>query len=165
MDLLNAMRVSATGLSAHRTKMNVIAENLANVDTTRTAEGGPYRRKMVVFKGQDIGEFKSVLEKKREEDEIARIEFSPIRLNKGDQEDRGTGVNVEEIVESQEDFRLVYNPAHPDADPVTGYVAMPNVDHLTEVADMIVAKRSYEASITAISNTKSMILKALELGK
>lgn len=165
MDLLNAMRISATGLSAHRTKMNVIAENLANVDTTRTAEGGPYRRKMVVFKGQDIGDFKSVLEKKREEDEIAHIEFSPIRLNTDDPEDRGTGVNVAEIVESQEDFRLVYNPAHPDADPVTGYVAMPNVDHLTEVADMIVAKRSYEASITAISNTKSMILKALELGK
>ncbi|MBI9087744.1 MAG: flagellar basal body rod protein FlgC [Desulfobacterium sp.] len=165
MDLLNAMRVSATGLSAHRTKMNVIAENLANVDTTRTAEGGPYRRKMVVFKGQDISEFKSVLQQKREADEVAHIEFSPIRLNSGDLEDKGTGVNVEEIVESQEDFRLVYNPAHPDADPVTGYVAMPNVDHLTEVADMIVAKRSYEASITAISNTKSMILKALELGK
>lgn len=165
MDLLNAMRISATGLSAHRTKMNVIAENLANVDTTRTAEGGPYRRKMVVFKGQDISEFKSVLEKKREEGEIAHIEFSPIRLNSDDQENLGTGVNVEEIIESQEDFRMVYNPAHPDADPVTGYVAMPNVDHLTEVADMIVAKRSYEASITAISNTKSMILKALELGK
>ena len=165
MDLLNAMRISATGLSAHRTKMNVIAENLANVDTTRTAEGGPYRRKMVVFKGQDISDFKSVLEKKREEDEIAHIEFSPIRINTDDQENLGTGVNVEEIIESQEDFRLVYNPAHPDADPVSGYVAMPNVDHLTEVADMIVAKRSYEASITAISNTKSMILKALELGK
>jgi flagellar basal-body rod protein FlgC len=145
--------------------MNVIAENLANVDTTRTAEGGPYRRKMVVFKGQDISDFKSVLEKKREEDEVAHIEFSPIRFNTDDQEDLGTGVNVEEIIESQEDFRMVYNPAHPDADPVTGYVAMPNVDHLTEVADMIVAKRSYEASITAISNTKSMILKALELGK
>jgi len=165
VDLLNAMRISATGLAAHRTKMNVIAENLANVDTTRTAEGGPYRRKMVVFKGQDISDFKSVLEKKREEGEIAHIEFSPIRINADDQEDLGTGVNVEEIIESQEDFRMVYNPAHPDADPVTGYEAMPNVDHLTEVADMIVAKRSYEASITAIANTKSMILKALELGK
>ncbi|MCP4114779.1 MAG: flagellar basal body rod protein FlgC [Desulfobacteraceae bacterium] len=165
MDLLNAMRISATGLSAHRTKMNVIAENLANVDTTRTAEGGPYRRKMVVFKGKEIGDFKSVLEKKREEDEIAHIEFSKIRIGSNGREDEGTGVNVDEIVESQEDFRLVYNPAHPDADPVTGYVAMPNVDHLTEVADMVVAKRSYEASITAIDNTKSMILKALELGK
>jgi len=159
------MQISATGLTAHRTKMNVIAENLANVDTTRTADGGPYRRKMVVFKGQDIDSFESVLDKKQKEGEIAHIEFSPIVMGNGNKKSDGTGVNVDEIVESQEDFRLVYNPAHPDADPVTGYVAMPNVDHLTEVADMVVAKRSYEASITAISNTKSMILKALELGK
>ncbi|MDY0219651.1 MAG: flagellar basal body rod protein FlgC [Desulfobacterium sp.] len=177
MDLLNAMKVSATGLAAHRTKMNVIAENLANVDTTRSAEGGPYRRKMVVFKGRDIDDFKTVLEKSQREGEVAHIEFEPIRLgggrglNPGQGYDpshgqiSGIGVAVDEIVRSQEDFRLVHNPAHPDADPVTGYVAMPNVDHLTEVADMIVAKRSYEASITAISNTKSMVLKALELGK
>jgi len=165
VDLLNAMEISATGLAAHRTKMNVIAENLANVDTTRTADGGPYRRKMVVFKGKEIDSFESVLEKKQKEDEIAHIEFSPIVVGSDNKKSKGTGVDVDEIVESQEDFRLVYNPAHPDADPVTGYVAMPNVDHLTEVADMVVAKRSYEASITAISNTKSMILKALELGK
>lgn len=159
------MKISATGLAAHRTKMNVIAENLANVDTTRTAQGGPYRRKMVVFKGEDVDTFKSVLEQRQRDSEIARIEFSPIKFGNDDKNPNGTGVNVDEIKESQEDFRLVYNPAHPDADPVTGYVAMPNVDHLTEVADMIVAKRSYEASITAISNTKSMILKALEIGK
>lgn len=165
MDLVNAMKISATGLAAHRTKMNVIAENLANVDTTRTAEGGPYIRKMVVFKDQDLGDFKSVLDKNQRETQVARVEFSPIQVGKNDIPSKGTGVTVDEIVQSQEDFRLVYNPAHPDADPVTGYVAMPNVDHLTEVADMIVAKRSYEASITAISNTKSMILKALELGK
>ena len=164
MDLLNAMRVSATGLAAHRTKMNVIAENLANVDTTRTKDGGPYRRKMVVFKGQDINDFKSVLDKKQEEYNIADIEFEPIEFGKVEKIN-GIGVEVDEIVRSQEDFRLVYNPAHPDADPVTGYVAMPNVDHLTEVADMVVAKRSYEASVTAVSNTKSMILKALEIGK
>ncbi|ACN16789.1 FlgC [Desulforapulum autotrophicum HRM2] len=165
MDLLDSMKISATGLAAHRTKMNVIAENLANVDTTRTADGGPYRRKMVVFKDQALENFKSVLEKNQQTNQVAQVEFSPIEVGKNDPQSRGTGVAVDEIVQSQEDFRLVYNPAHPDADPVTGYVAMPNVDHLTEVADMIVAKRSYEASITAISNTKSMILKALELGK
>lgn len=164
MDLLNAMKISSTGLAAHRTKMNVIAENLANVDTTRTEEGGPYRRKMVVFKGRDIDDFKSVLEQKEEEYKIADIEFEPIEFGKVEKIS-GIGVDVDEIVKSQEDFRLVYNPAHPDADPLTGYVAMPNVDHLTEVADMIVAKRAYEASVTAVSNTKSMILKALEIGK
>lgn len=79
--------------------------------------------------------------------------------------DNGTGVNVDQIIESQEDFALVYNPSHPDADPQTGYVKMPNVDHLTEIADLLVAKRSYEASVTALSATKDMVLKALEIGK
>jgi flagellar basal-body rod protein FlgC len=72
---------------------------------------------------------------------------------------------VDQIVRSQEDFHLVYNPAHPDADPDTGYVKMPNVDHLTEISDMMVARRSYEASVTALSTTKNMVSKALEIGK
>lgn len=165
MDLLTSMKISGTALAAHRTKMNLIAQNLANVDTTRTAEGGPYKRKMAVLKGESIDKFKSVLEREREDHEVARVEISPITFDSDKKEYQGTGVDVDHIVESQEDFRLVYNPAHPDADPVTGYVAMPNVDHLTEVADMVVAKRAYEASVTAMSNTKSMILKALEIGK
>lgn len=165
MDLLNAARISGTALAAHRTKINIIAENLANVDTTRTKEGGPYRRKMVVFKGADIDSFKSVIEQKRLKKQNAGIEFSPIEFDSERKQDRGTGVKVDQIVRSQEDFRLVYNPSHPDADPDTGYVKMPNVDHLTEIADMLVAKRSYEASVTALSATKDMVLKALEIGK
>lgn len=165
MDLLNASKISGTALSAHRTKLNVIAENLANVDTTRTKEGGPYRRKMVVFKGDDIDSFESVIEKKRRKNETSGIELSPIEFENEKKEDKGTGVKVDQIVKSQEDFRLVYNPAHPDADPKTGYVKMPNIDHLTEIADMLVAKRSYEASVTALSVTKDMILKALEIGQ
>jgi len=165
MDLLNASKISGTALAAHRTKLNVIAENLANVDTTRTKEGGPYRRKMVVFKAEDIDSFKSVVEKKQEKKEQWGIELSPIEFDSEKKPDKGTGVNVDQIIRSQEDFRLVYNPAHPDADPDTGYVQMPNVDHLTEIADMLVAKRSYEASATALSATKDMILKALEIGK
>nr|NJM03460.1 flagellar basal body rod protein FlgC [Desulfobacula sp.] len=165
MDLLNASKISGTALAAHRTKLNVIAENLANVDTTRTKEGGPYRRKMVVFKAEDIDSFKSVVERKQEKQEKWGIELSPIEFDSEKKPDKGTGVNVDQIIRSQEDFRLVYNPAHPDADPETGYVKMPNVDHLTEIADMLVAKRSYEASTTALSATKDMILKALEIGK
>ena len=72
---------------------------------------------------------------------------------------------MDQIGKSEENFRLVHDPSHPDADPETGFVKMPNVDHLTEVADMLVAKRSYEASVTALSATKDMILKALEIGK
>ncbi len=165
MDLLTAAKISGTALSAHRTKLNVISENLANVDTTRTREGGPYRRKMVVFKGDDIDSFKSVIEKKQYKKQKAGIELSPIEFDSEKDPDRGTGVRVDRIIRSQDDFRLVHNPAHPDADPDTGYVKMPNVDHLTEIADMLVAKRSYEASATALSATKDMVLKALEIGK
>ncbi len=165
MDLMNAAKISGTALAAHRTKLNVIAENLANVDTTRTEEGGPYRRKMVVFKGEGIDSFKSVIQKNLAKKETGRIELSPIELDGDLKPDNGNGVKVDQIVRSQEDFHMVYNPAHPDADPDTGYVKMPNVDHLTEVADMMVARRSYEASVTALSNTKSMVAKALEIGK
>ena len=165
MDLLNASKISGTALAAHRHKLNVIAENLANVDTTRTKDGGPYKRKMVVFKGDDIDSFKSVIEKKRIKKEKYGIELSPIEFEEEKKEDKGTGVRVDQVIESEENFRLVYNPAHPDADPDTGYVKMPNVDHLTEIADMLVAKRSYEASVTALSATKDMVLKALEIGK
>jgi flagellar basal-body rod protein FlgC len=144
MDLLQSVKISSSGLSANRTKINVISDNLANSETTRTKDGGPYRRKMVVFESEQVPSFQTSLTK-------AKAKYN--------------GVKVSEVVESQEDFRLVYNPAHPDADPATGYVAMPNVNHLAEIADMMVARRAFEANVTAISNTKSMILKALEIGK
>ena len=165
MDLMNAAKISGTALAAHRMKLNVIAENLANVDTTRTKEGGPYRRKMVVFKGENIDSFKSVIQQKIERQRVGKIELSPIEMDGDLKPDKGDGVMVDEIVRSQEDFALVYNPAHPDADPDTGYVKMPNVDHLTEVADMLVAKRSYEASVTALTTTKDLVAKALEIGR
>lgn len=145
MDLMTSLDISATALAAQRTKVNVISENLANSETTRTAEGGPYRRKMVVYGSKDMTpSFRSTFE------QASR---------------KYTGVEVEEIIESQENFRLVYNPAHPDADPDTGYVQMPNVDTLSEMADMMVAKRSYDASVTAIKNTKDMIRQALTIGE
>lgn len=143
MDLVKSLDISATALAAQRTKVNVISENLANSETTRTADGGPYKRKMVVLKSKDM-DFKKTF------DQIKR-DYK--------------GVEVDEVVESQENFRLVHNPAHPDADPFTGYVKMPNVDTLTEMADMIVAKRSYDASVKVIENTKSMIRRALTIGE
>ncbi len=143
MDLVKSLDISQTALSAHRTKVNVISENLANSETTRTDDGGPYRRKMVVFKSKDM-DFNKTFDQVRREYK---------------------GVEVDQVVESQENFRLVHNPAHPDADPVTGYVRMPNVDTLSEMADMIVAKRSYDASVKVIENTKSMIRRALTIGE
>ncbi|MBF0120695.1 MAG: flagellar basal body rod protein FlgC [Desulfobacterales bacterium] len=143
MDFIHALKISATGLTANRTKMNVIAENLANVETTRTQEGGPYKRKMVIFEENNIEDFSKTM------DEVAK---------------KSTGVKVSEVAFSQEDYTLVYNPSHPDAN-ASGYVAMPNVNMLTEITDMIVARRAYDANASALSNTKSMILKALEIGK
>jgi len=144
MDFLQSMRVSMTGLTAQRTKMNVISENLANSETTRTEEGGPYRRKMVVFQTKPAEGFNDVFD----------------QVNKA-----GEGVEVTDIVQSRENFIMVYNPSHPDADPQTGYVAMPNINALTEIADMMGARRAYDANVTAMSNSKNMILKALEIGK
>lgn len=143
MDLMQSIKISSSGLSAQRTKVNVISENIANSETTRTEDGGPYRRKMLVLQSKPVESFKDTFES-------ASTEYNE--------------VEVAEIVDSQEDFRLVYNPAHPDADPGTGYVKMPNVNTLTEMADMLVAKRSYDANITVIENTKSMINRALTLG-
>ncbi len=175
MDLLNSMKISASGLSASRTKINVISENLANAETTRTEDGTPYRRKMVVLNENKIdlppqNNFREVLNGKRKKIEITPIkeeDFDILYEEKAKKNPKKefAGVEVTDIVESQEDFRLVYNPSHPDADPITGYVAMPNVDHLTEMADMIVARRSYEANTAVIANTKAMINKALEIGK
>ncbi len=156
MDLMQARKISASGLAAHRTKMNVIAENLANAQTTRTAEGGPYRRKMVVYASVPMeAGFKDALDRQ------AANKYPQAR----EMEMTFNGVEVIDIVKSQEDFSLIYNPGHPDADPQTGYVAMPNVDTLTEMADMVVARRAYDASISAIANVKSMSSKALEIGK
>lgn len=155
MDLLMAMRISASGLSAQRTKLNVVAQNLANAETTRTEEGGPYRRKMVVLS-------ETPLTAEEEGGESIEPSFQKVL----DAENaKYVGVSVSEVVESQEDFRLVYRPSHPDADPLTGYVAMPNVNFLAEMGDMIVARRAYDANATVIANTKAMIQRALELGR
>ena len=164
-DLFSSFKISATALSAQRMKMNVISQNIANAETTRTPEGGPYRRQMVVFQSNDVNNISTGLEKYEKEQGEKEEIFSGFESVFKKEKDKYLGVEVPEVVKSQEDFRLVYNPDHPDADPVTGYVAMPNVDTLTEVADMVVTKRSYEASVTSMKNTKEMIIKALEIGK
>ncbi len=127
------MDISASGLSAQRIRMNVIAANIANVQTTRTPQGGPYRRKEVVFA--------NVL---------------------GDVEAEGRGVKVTGIFPDSSPFKSIYNPGHPDANS-QGYVKIPNIDIVTEMIDMISATRSYEANVTAFKSAQGMILKALEI--
>ena len=146
MDFFTAMTVSSSALTAERTRMNLISSNLANASTTRTAEGGPYRRKDAVFAtAQPTAEsFRTALQK-------ASRRTPP-------------GVEVVEIVEDRNPPRLQYDPSHPDADP-QGYVAMPNVNVVEEMADMIVTTRAYEANVTAMQAAKSMALKTLEIGR
>lgn len=146
MGIFNTINTSATGLTAERMRIEVISQNIANANTTRTSSGMPYRRKMVLFKEKNEVPFSSYLSK-----------YSKAQIN-------GQGVEVSKIVEDKSSFKKVYDPGHPDANK-DGYVQMPNLDILKEMVDMMSASRSYEANITALNTTKSMLLKSLEIGK
>ena len=137
MEFLTAFKICGSGLAAQRAKMDVIVSNLANINTTRTPEGGPYKRKTIVFSSEPVkGSFNDIL-----------------RM-----------VKVEAVVEDKDSVSMVFDPAHPDAD-VDGIVAMPDINTVAEMADMITANRAYEACVAAFDATKNMALKALELGR
>jgi len=145
MDFFSSMRVSASGLEAQTRRMNTISSNIANAETTRTEEGGPYKRKDAVLTATPDKE-----------------SFGEILQNQLDQQVQG--VLVDDIHEDSAPPRMVYNPNHPDANE-EGYVAMPNVNTVEEMANMISAQRSYEANVTAMNAAKAMAAKALEIGK
>jgi flagellar basal-body rod protein FlgC len=145
MDFFSSMRVSASGLDAQTKRMNTISSNIANAETTRTAEGGPYKKKDPVLAAQ-----------------TDRENFAEILQNELDENIQA--VQVVEIAEDERAPRMVYNPGHPDANP-EGYVAMPNVNPVEEMANMISAQRSYEANVTAMGAAKAMAQKALEIGR
>ena len=133
---MDAMDINASALTAERTRMNLISSNLANANSTRTAEGGPYRRKDAVF--------------------AAMLDEAGTKMG-------GGGVEVISVVEDQSPPRLQYDPSHPDAD-AKGYVAFPNVNVIEEMADMITATRAYEANVTAMKAGMDMQMKALSIG-
>ncbi|NLO38834.1 MAG: flagellar basal body rod protein FlgC [Ruminiclostridium sp.] len=147
MGFFTALESSASALTAQRLRMDTISENIANVSTTRTEDGTPYRRKTVIFQAANGNTpFSSYLSK------ASRESFS------------NGGVRVSAIVQDTTPFKSVYDPGHPDADE-NGMVQMPNVEVVTEMVNMISATRAYEANVTAINTTKSMAAKALEIGK
>lgn len=148
MAFLNAMNISASALTAQRMRLDIAAENIANINTTRTESGEPYRRKMVVFEPIEQSSFQAVLNR-----------TSRLRSSR-----HGGGVRVSEIVEDTRDFKMVYNPSHPDANE-NGYVEMPNVDLLKETVDSMEASRAYDANVTAFNAIKTMATKGLEIGK
>jgi len=136
MDSFGVFKVSSSALAAQRQRMNVIASNMANAHTTRTAEGGPYRRQDVVFSTESVDEKTAGLE----------------------------GVKVERIVKDESPLSMVYDPGHPDANP-DGFVAMPNVNIIEEMVNMMMASRAYEASVNTFNTSKAMFMKTLEIGR
>ena len=139
MDIFTTFDISASALKAQRIRLNTISSNLANVETTSTPEGGPYKKKSVYFESKPIS-FKEQLD-------------SSIQ-----------GVEVTKILEDKEEPKKIYDPSHPDAGE-DGYVEMPNISVLKEMVDMMSATRSYEANTTVIKSAKRMALKALEIGR
>lgn len=143
MDIFTTMKISASALKAQRIRMNAISSNLANIETTRTPDGGPYRKREVVFQSSQQG-FADTLD---------------TRLR-----DAVQGVRVAQIQASSLPPMMVYNPSHPDAN-AQGLVAMPNINLVEETADMMSASRAYEANVTVVKSAKRMALKALEIGR
>jgi flagellar basal-body rod protein FlgC len=152
MGMYTSITTAASGLTAERLRLDVIADNIANVNTTRTTEGGPYRRSRVIFAP-------------RVETPYWRSPFLPTAL----QDQVGQGVRVLSVEkDTSTETRLVYDPTHPDAittGPQAGYVEYPNVNIVNEMVDMIEANRAYEANSAVISGSKAMFLKALEIGR
>lgn len=145
MDLLKSMRISSSGLSANLKRIEATNSNIANAQTTRTAEGGPYRRKQVVLGS-----------------EPARDNFADVL--EGEIDAQAQTVHATEVISANEPPILKFDPNHPDADE-KGYVAMPNINVMKEMADLVTAQRAYEANITTLNTTKSMAMKALEIGR
>lgn len=143
MGMFSAIDIAASGLTAERLRLDVISNNIANANTTRTATGGAYRRQMVVF-----------------EPRSAQTSFLQT-LNK---QVAGEGVRVAGIKQDESPLRKVYDPQHPDANR-EGYVEMPNIHIVSEMVDMMTATRAYEANVAAVNAAKSMAMKALEIGR
>ena len=143
MDIFATMKISASALKAQRIRMNAISSNLANIETTRTPDGGPYRKREVVFQSTQQG-FADTLDRRMR--------------------DAVQGVKVSQIQASTLPPRMVYDPSHPDADE-QGQVAMPNISLVEETADMMSASRAYEANVTVVKSAKRMALKALSIGQ
>lgn len=145
MSIFRALDTAATGLTAERLRMDVISNNIANVNTTRTQRGGPFRRQLCIFQARTAAPGFPLKERTLPETV-------------------GRGVRVQRIMDDPTPFKLAYDPNHPDADS-NGYVRLPNVNIVHEMVDMITASRAYEANVTIINSTKDMVNTALGIGR
>ncbi|MBO4824103.1 MAG: flagellar basal body rod protein FlgC [Lachnospiraceae bacterium] len=147
MGMFTSFDINSSGLTAQRYRMDIISENVANANTTRTGDGTPYVRKVVTFKEKD-----------------KQTPFSRV-LNKSMDKYTGEGVKIGGVYkDTQTEMNMVYDPSHPDADE-NGYVTYPNVNIITEMTNLIDASRAYEANATAFNASKSMAMKGLSIGQ
>ena len=145
MDFMTAFDISASGLSADRTRINTISMNLANAKTTRTAQGGPYRRRSVVQQATDV--------------------HDPFSIHMRSALDRAVqGVRVSAVTMDNRPFKRVYEPGNPDAN-AEGYVMYPDINVVEEMANLMTAQRNYEANVTTVDAVKGMFIKALDIGR
>lgn len=152
MAFLSSMNIVASGLTAQQLRLDVVAENVTNINTTRTESGEAYRRKMVVFEAQDS----------RESFQYAMARANGMAVSNQGYEMAG-GVEVREIVEDPSDLKLVYDPTHPDANEF-GYVEYPNIDLIIEITDAMAASQAYSANVTILNLMKGIVQKGLEIG-
>lgn len=161
MAFLSSFDISGYGLSAQRVRVNTISSNIANANTTRTDEGGPYRRKEAIFKAIN---FDKMLNAKLAESENFHKYEDP--LDEGAKGEKAipslTSVVIDKIVRDDKNFKLKYDPSHPDAD-ANGYVAYPNVNPVVEMADLIEATRAYQANVSAFQSAKNMASNAITM--
>ena len=153
MSMFGGIDAAASGLTAERLRMDVISNNIANVNSTRTVDGGPFKRRYVIFQPREA-----------QENSFAGMLAGELGRSKGRKNRAGDGVRALGIRVDDSVGKLVYDPGHPDAN-ADGYVEMPNVDIVTEMVDMITASRAYEANVTTINAAKSMAQQDLNIGK
>lgn len=168
MSAFNSMKINASGLTLERLKMDVISTNIANARTTRTEDGGPYKKKQVVFE-ESIKKAKNISNNKfsylGENIINDKNHMKPSgSINSLGNTNRSFGVKVVEIQEEEGNFKLVYEPSHPDANE-DGYVLMPNINMVDEMISLIETQRAYEANVTAFNTSKNIYKKALEISK
>jgi len=161
--VFSSIQVSGSGMSVQRRKMNVVAENIANAETTRTEEGGPYRRHLLEVEAADEKlPFQTILKTSQAELHRTRRQHIPGLPSDLGNREKVAVAKAEETQEGPDAYKLVYDPSHPDADE-EGYVKMPDIEIINEMVDMITANRGYEANAMAISASKEMLKNALEI--
>lgn len=154
MKFFSTFDVASSGMTAQRKQMDVISTNIANVNTTETADGTPFKRMVAVVSQKQIGDWDN--------------EFRAVAFDEDESNFNATGVEVTSVAQDGSDFRWVYDPSNPKAEksgPHAGYVAMPNVNIIAEMTNMMQASRGFEANATVVEAAKSMAMKALEIGK